>query len=283
MEAFAHPLVQSVFLPAAVAAVLLALGRVTPAAGIVIGAACAGVLVCLLATLGAVPWPPRSGLHKLAWLLTVAAMTGPLVAWLGASARAAAGGRAGFAVAALAWLAWPRLATPSFEAWAVFAAAAAAALAVTGRPGGGVSGPAAAVLGVGALCLAGVSVVASSLILAQLCGALAVVCGILLAGSLWRGGDATRGALCLASAWGRVCLVLLAALVPLLTRASGWPLALLLPLLFADRLAPARVPCRWRPVVAAAAALVPGLLMIALSVWLSGSAATADDPAYYQG
>ena len=69
MSALAHPVVQSVALPAAVAVACIATGRVRGLRGLACAALVGAMLVCLLAALGMAPWPPRTGLHRLTWTL----------------------------------------------------------------------------------------------------------------------------------------------------------------------------------------------------------------------
>jgi hypothetical protein len=279
VDLLAHPAAQSVALPLAVCLAALALSRRGRAGeGVAIALA---VLATAAVVLGLAPWPPRSGLHKLPWLLALALALGAAGDLARVSRRAMLLCAWVYAAGAYAWLAWPQRAS----ATAVEAAGGLALLAGVGvmlwrlsrreRP----AAPPAVMLAMAGAGLAGVAFQSASLVIAQLAGALGVAAGAFVLWSLLRARTRfTPGAMLGAGG----ALALLLALTFLLTEVSAWALLALVTVFFSDGAL-----ARWRTadgfgarlahsLAVAAVAAVPVIGAVAVASWLQPS----DSPYY---
>jgi hypothetical protein len=271
-----HPAVQSLVLPVVVCAVLVLVLRRSPLAAAALGAA---VLAGAVATLGLGPWPPRSGLHKLPWLLAAALAAGVALDLVRASRALRLATAPVLLVLALGWLAAPQLRGPGPAVLAGLAALLLGGTAIVAHLGWRET-PAtrpAALLGVAAVGLAGVAFQAGSLAIAQLAGALGAAAGAYGLFALLAPGTrfASAGTL-----GGGGALVLLTALTGLLTDVT--PLALvLLAVVFVAGAASARI-ARPQPggvaetALIVALAAVPAVGAVAAAMWLQ----PVDSPYY---
>ena len=274
----AHPFVQSALAPllAALLAAALLRGRLQ---GACIGA---GLLASLLLTRG-LPWPARSGLDKLSWLVLAALLLGLALDAVGAGRRLRAGLSAVAVVAALLWLAAPQLAGAGVVLLLeVTALLGVGLLAVLRLPVAPAPAPVpAALLGVASLGIAGVAFNGGSLALAQAAAALAVAAAVHVAAG-WIGASSAFGAAAALAGGGGWALLL--GLVLLLTDASRWALAVL-PLALLAELVSRRLPAgrgRASRVVASLWAALVAALPVAVAVWLSAAAGGGGDDLYYQ-
>jgi len=274
-----HPLVQSLWLPLGLALVAtgllrLALGRR--------GAhwAMAGLglsVVVASAWLAGLHWPPTSLTHKLPLIL--------LLAWLAAGVMQAAGtDRIGAGVVALLlWAAalwWLGVRDPAHVVGALLAGAlvlAALLLAPVDRA----HGP--AMLVVASLGLAGVAMVAGSLLLFQWSVLLAAATG---GAALWLWPVALARFSLIASMTGALAWLALAQATVQLTRAPWWAVLVLVAVFAAARVArrlPGRGALLQPVVVAVVAGLVAGAAVLGTQWALGGGSdgAGGDDDAYY--
>lgn len=267
-DLLAHPAAQSVALPVTVAVVLLTVFHAGGARHHGAAAVTAAVMVSALVTLGLSEWPPRTGMHKVPWLLAAGLAAGVVLDLISAGRGVRFAGAVAFVAAALAWLAWPQRAGAGAVVLVLAALGLAAALLVLVRLARHeeAPAPAAVMLLVAAAALAVVAFESGSLSIAQLCAALAAASGVLALWSLLIAGGAF-GASGVLGAGG--ALVVLGTATALLTDVPLPALAVLLVVFFADV-----PPARYRltgfaqALAVGALALLPAAGAVALTVWL---------------
>lgn len=277
-DLLANPAVQSgalPFLTALVVAALLGFSGAAPSrfAGL---AVLAGFLVAYVITIGLPPLPPKSSGQKIAYLALLGGLTGFTLQL----AQVHSGRRAlvGLIVSALAisWLGWRKLAagpSPDHVTMALILVGAAIALFTTERQSEDGADKTVPLLVV-SFAFAGIAFYGASASMAQNAGALAAALGGLLILNWPKrrfGLDAT------ARMTGVVTLIALITQMALFTKAPQWIPALLIPALFADRLADRFIPHESataslvRPVVIALLAAAPA----AAALWAASDAASS--------
>jgi len=278
MNLLAHPVTQSVALPLVIGVVGLALTRLSSAVPLKGAILTAAVLACVLAMLGMPPWPPRSGMQKLPFLLSAAVLAAVALESFDATGRMRAAVASAFTVGALCWLAWPVLRDGQPASVAALAAGALVSVAVVVRRARvGAAPEFVLVLFAGAVGLSATALVAASLALAQASGALAAALGLV---SAWLLVARAVPGITATLTWGVVALAMLAALTALLTPAPGSAMALLAMLCVADLPFARREAGARRTVMMGGLAFVLAAAMVAVTVALSDAAGSAGDPYY---
>lgn len=280
-----HPLLQSVVIPVLLAVVLaggirwgLGTGTGQRHCDSAVGIA---LLAAMLLVLGEPVWPPRTGLHKLPFILLASLIAGAALDAMGSPRRATLATGAVAIALVSPWLAWPQLAgADPGKLWPVIPAAIlglGALAALAGAPAAGAHRP--AMLVVCALALAGASLNAGSLVLFQLALALAAAVG---GYALWTWPKPRlpfTAAAVLAAGVGCYALTLSTLL---LTGIRAWAL-LPLVLVFAGSRIALRLPVpaafshpMVEPLYIVAAGLVPAIA----AILLAHPPSAADDPYY---
>lgn len=272
---FANPAIQSGALPFVVAlmtALVLGLSASMTAryAGL---AVLAGFIVAYVAALGLPPlWPKSSG-QKIAAVALLAAFGGVYLEIVRASASRRMVLGIVLALMVIVWIGWRKvMAAPSLDhLWMVLiAAAAAVAVAASERDGDDGADKAVALLIV-SLAMAGIAFIGSSASISQNAGALSAALGGLLIVN-W---PVRRfGLNAVARFVPVIVLTALTTQAALFTKAPIWAAVLLIPALFADRLADRWIPAdshraeAFRPVLIAFLALVPAMASLA-AAWFA--------------